>query len=103
PSGRSIGVTPIDRARSSFWHARNKAYREWIEANRELIEYLATSPDVPDHLRPAGSLPPQPLHEQSEVRPDAISRPDARGPARPAPTEWPGWSTWSPRRAPHWC
>src|SRR5713226_9130333 len=81
--GRGIGVTPTDRARSALWHTRNKAYREWVEANRELIEYLATSPDVPDHLRPAGSLPPRSLQEQTEVRPDAFSRPDARCSDRP--------------------
>jgi hypothetical protein len=75
-----------DRARSALWHARNRAYREWVEANRELLEYLATSPDVPDHLRPAGSLPPRSFPEEPAVRPDAISRPEAARPdvlARP--------------------
>jgi hypothetical protein len=66
-----------DRARSALWHARNRAYREWVETNRELLEFLASSPGVPEHLRPVGSLPPRSLHELAErARPDVISRPD---------------------------
>jgi len=69
-----------DRDRSAQWHARNRAYREWVESNRELLEYLASSPDVPDHLRPAGALPARSIGAAG--RPDDSARP-AGGEAGP--------------------
>ena len=53
-----ILVTQSDRARSALWHTRNRAYREWVEANRELLDYYRGRKVW--LMQPDSSLQPQP-------------------------------------------